>query len=122
MSITTDSPSNSRTSSAVFFGVGLAAALVAAAWPFLVLPQFRSNFAAMGFDLPWITQVVLSYYPILIALPVLVLAAWWLWPNKAHRGITCLAIGLGGFVLSGVVLVAAVQYPVFQATGLLGAA
>lgn len=116
---TADSPSNRRTLSAVFLGVGLAAAVVAAACPFLLLPQFRSSFAAMGFDLPWITQVVLSYYPTLIALPILVLGVWGLWPNKARRGIICLAIGLGGFILSGTIIVAALQYPVFQATGLL---
>ena len=112
--------SYSRPLNLLFFIIGLLVACGAAAGPFLAVPQFRSNFSALGVDLPWFTQVVMSYYPAVVMLPMAVLFSWWVWPDKSRRGIACLVIGVGGAVLLTGLLVAALQYPIFQVTDTFG--
>ena len=121
MSSTIESSSN-RKLNLVLFGVSLIASTAIALAPFLTMPHFRTTFSAMGFDLPWFTQAALSYYPALLAVPVAVVAAWYLWPNKSKRGAVCFTIGFGGSFLLTALLVAAVQYPTFQAVQSLGGA
>ena len=108
-------PSNNRNLNLVLLAVSLAASSAIGFALFLAMPHFRSTFSAMGFDLPWFTRAALSYYPALLAVPLAVLAAWYLWPNQSRRGVVCLAIGLGGSFVLAALLVAALQYPTFQA-------
>lgn len=96
------------------FAIGLVFAGWAATSPFLVLPRFRDNFSTMGLDLPWLTQAVLVGYPVLLALPVAVAAMWWLQRGRSQRGLACLAVGVGGWALSGLLLVLALQWPVMR--------
>ena len=114
------SPSSVRHFDRLLLAVSLIVSLAVAAGSLRAVPEFRSTFSAMGSDLPWFTQAALSCYPALFALPVAVLAVWWLWPNRARRGIACIAIGVGGSIFAVSLLVAALQYPTLQAAGALG--
>jgi type II secretory pathway component PulF len=98
---------------AVFFAIGLICALLSAAVPTLIVPQFSRTFDAFGPDLPLLTQWVLSYHSILWALPALVLVAWFFWPAPQHRPLASCLIGTLGLLLLTPLVIYALYAPIF---------
>jgi len=73
---------------------GVAPLVVSWALACVLVPQFTSVFAGFGTELPWPTRFVLRYYPYGLALTLLVVAVWQLWPRAETRGLAVLVFGI----------------------------
>jgi hypothetical protein len=97
---------------ALSVGLGLAAitGLVASR----AIPAFGEVYQSFGTELPWVTSMVLSHYPFLFALPLLVLAAWLTWPRRESRGLAALATGVASIVAVPVLLAIMLYLPILR--------
>ena len=71
--------------------IGLAMSGFAGFTAFRAVPAFSDVFKSFGANLPLPTELILRFYPALLALPVVVLLAWAFWPTRKQRGVAALA-------------------------------
>lgn len=80
----------------------LAVGMVLAAGPgftmFNAVPVFADVFRSLG-SLPLVTSLAVRFYPVLWALPLLVLVVWLTWPRKDKRGLAAFVSGAASLVL-----------------------
>lgn len=93
---------------------GLLLAVVPVIATFEAVPRFNDVFQSLGGQLPLVTSLALRFYPALLALPLFVIAAWLVWPQRERRGLAALIMGAGGFVLVPLLLAAAMYLPVMR--------
>ena len=97
--------------------IGLSCSLMAAVAISIVgtfvLPEFSSAYQASGAELPLVTRLFMRSYLLVWIAPIVVVAAWCLWPSAAHRGKIAGMIGLGTLVLSVPFAVFALYLPMF---------
>jgi type II secretory pathway component PulF len=93
---------------------GLIFAALTAITPIFVIPHFVNVFSTFGTDLPLITQIVLKFYGVTAVLPLLVLIAWFFWPNRSHRAIAACITGFGGGFLFASIIMLSMYWPIFK--------
>jgi len=77
-----------------YLAAGILLSLAAGASPFLIAPAIQSVYQKLNPDLPLITSLALRFYPVLLALPLALVAVWFLLPNDVNRGKVVWAIGI----------------------------
>jgi hypothetical protein len=82
-----------------YLAAGMLASLAAGISPFLIAPEFQSVYRKLNQDLPLITNLALRFYPVLLALPLALVAIWFVLPNDMNRGKVVWAIGIGSLFL-----------------------
>ena len=90
---------------------GIALSALTGISSFNAIPAFREVFLSFG-HLPLSTTLVLQFYPALLALPLLVVGTWLLWPRKEERGLAALATGALSVVLVPALLAWVMYLPV----------
>lgn len=93
--------------------LGLVPALVLSAVCYWFIPQFAEVYRGFGAPLPWQSELLLHLYPGVVILPVIVLAAWFFWPNTPARDAFVILVGAGGSVVLFVFGVWAAYSPIF---------
>jgi type II secretory pathway component PulF len=93
---------------------GLLCAVVTAAMPTLVLPNFASVFDAFGADLPLLTRWLLRYHLLLWALPFALLALRFAGRDPLRRSKRVFLIGLSSLPVMLVALPVLIYWPIFQ--------
>ena len=103
---------------------GMLCSLVAAIVVNLVVPQFDEVYRNFGAELPWLTHALLAGRWLLLALPVLVLLAWWLTPvvpgRPNRRGLVALLVGVGLPLVLVPLVVTGLYMPIFGMAGVGG--
>lgn len=94
--------------------VGLLSALIAAAGPALLVPQFRSVFESLNAKLPALTNFFIYYHHALWLLPIAVLVVWYKWPSPKHGALLSSLVGILSLMLVFLVGVIALYLPVFN--------
>lgn len=112
-SVATEPTSGSNTA-IILLLTGIAAALLAALVPTLVVPQFQQVFASFGAELPLLTRLALEQHLWLWLLPVLVIAAWLFWPRPRQRSLAACLVGAGGLAIIVPLLILAMYLPILQ--------
>lgn len=98
--------------------IGVAAAILAASIPTLVMPAFQPVLDQIGgAKVPPSTQLVASYYGIVWLLPVLSVLAWYFWPLPQQRGRAAMIVGVGGLMLLIPAMIFALYLPIFMLPG-----
>ena len=97
----------------ILLDASLVVATLTAIGPIFIIPSFVNVFSSFGTDLPLITQLVLKFYGVVIALPFVVLIAWFTWPNRSRRAIAACIIGFGGSFLVSSVIMLSMYWPIF---------
>ena len=96
------------------FGIGLAAGLIIAALASAVVPKFAMLFKGFGADLPVATQWVLDNYLAFWLVPIIVVAARVVIPDKRLRAIAACAIGVVTLLIFIPLLVLLMYLPIFK--------
>lgn len=103
---------------------GMLCSLVAAIVVNLVVPQFDEVYRNFGAELPWLTRALLAGRWLLLALPALVLLAWWLTPavpgRPNRRGLVALLVGVGLPLVLVPLVVIGLYLPIFGMAGVGG--
>ncbi|MBX3711725.1 MAG: hypothetical protein KF800_07175 [Lysobacter sp.] len=103
---------------------GMLCSLVAAIVVNLVVPQFDEVYRNFGAELPWLTRALLAGRSLLLALPALVLLAWWLTPavpgRPNRRGLVALLVGVGLPLVLVPLVVIGLYLPIFGMAGVGG--
>lgn len=94
--------------------LGLTFAAIAGLVTFKTVPGFQDVFQSFGGDLPIVTSLALQFYPALLALPLLVLAVWFAWPQKEKRGRVAFVMGAAILVAVPLLLTAVMYLPIMQ--------
>lgn len=94
--------------------VGLILAAIAGFVTFKAVPGFKDVFQSFGADLPMVTSLALQFYPALLALPLLVLAVWFAWPQKEKRDRVAFVMGAASLVAVPLLLAAVMYLPIMQ--------
>ncbi|HJU40560.1 MAG TPA: hypothetical protein VJ724_13370 [Tahibacter sp.] len=97
----------------LLFGLGIAASAIAAIAIILIVDGFLPTLEQFGGELPNLTRLIVGSRWLFLALPLVVVAAWFAWPIRAMRAIAALAIGVGSFVVFVPLTLFAMYYPVF---------
>jgi len=93
--------------------VGMALSLIPWLLAPLTIAPFPALYGAWGIEAPVATRFLIDHPRILLALPLLVLAAW-LYPGwRARRGVACLAAGFATSALGYLVMVCLLYWPTF---------
>ncbi len=92
--------------------VGLLLSSLASFGSYRAGPAFSEVFKSFGGTLPLASELVLKFYPGLLALPVLVLLAWGLWPRREQRGIAALATAIAVSFATPLLLVGVMYLPI----------
>ena len=95
-------------------GTGLVLSTLLAVYASWASPRFAQLFQGFGATLPFSTELVLSYYPLLLLLPLTVLAVALFHPDRAARGRIYLIVGLFGSVGLFVLINVALYIPVYK--------
>ncbi len=98
------------------FCVGLIMALLPFITGFLVAPSFSAIYSSFSEELPFVTALALHFYWLLLALPMLVIAAWFFWPSRQRRSAAALGIGIGIMFFVTPLYVAAIYVPILKHT------
>ena len=77
-----------------YLAAGILCSLVAGISPFIVAPEFQSVYRKLNADLPLMTNLALRFYPVLLALPLALVAVWLLLPDHLNRGKVVGVIGM----------------------------
>lgn len=93
--------------------IGLIVSALCGLLPLLVVPAFAQTFSAFGADLPWATALLIARPWLGCALPLLVLALWWLWPRPRRDLAACVFGVVGGLGLLALMAVA-LYLPIFK--------
>lgn len=104
----------SRTAERIYLTGGLIGAAGASLAPFLIVPAFQSVFQKLGADLPFVTLLALKLYPALLAVPLLVVGAWFFWPRRENRALAAFGIGVASLVVVPILLVLAMNLPIWR--------
>lgn len=103
---------------------GMLCSLVAAIVVNLVVPQFDEVYRNFGAELPWLTRALLAGRWLLLALPALVLLAWWSTPavpgRPNRRGLVALLVGIGLPLVLAPLVVIGLYLPIFGMAGVGG--
>lgn len=94
--------------------IGLLLAAIAGLVTFKAVPGFMDVFQSLGVDLPMLTLLALQFYPALLALPLLVLAVWFAWPQKEKRGRVAFVVGAASLLLVPLLLAAVMYLPIVR--------
>lgn len=93
---------------------GLLCAVVTAAMPTLVVPNFASVFNAFGADLPLLTHWLVRYHLLLWALPFALLAMRFAGRDPLRQSKRVFLIGLLSLPVMLVALPVLIYWPIFQ--------
>lgn len=85
---------NDRPHERWYLAAGILCSLVAGISPFIIAPEFQSAYRKLDADLPLITNLALRFYPVLLALPLALVAVWFLLPSDSNRGKVVWVIGM----------------------------
>ena len=102
------SPVNER----ILLLVGLVLSGLAGLAAFRAVPAFSEVFRSFGGNLPLPTELALKFYPTFLALPVVVLLAWFLWPARQQRGTAALATAVVVSVAAPLLLALIMYLPI----------
>ncbi len=102
-----------RTNDLTGLAVGVLLSATAGAASFKLVPGFQEVFQSFG-DPPLLTSLVLRFYPALLALPLIVVAIWLLWPDKNRRGLAAMFAGAASIVLVPLAIALAMYLPILQ--------
>ena len=98
----------------ILLSSGIVVATLTAITPFFVIPSFIDVFSSFGTDLPLITQLVLKFYGVALVLPLVVIIAWFFWPNRSHRAVAACIIGFVSSFLFSSIMVFSMYWPIFE--------
>jgi len=98
----------------VLLALGILAATAPVIGAHFAIPHFVEVFSSFGAELPWLTSVVVNFYPALVAFPALVFVVWLLWPEPASRAIVAAIVGGCLSLCLSVLLVVALYLPIFR--------
>jgi hypothetical protein len=79
---------------------------------FRAVPAFSEVFQSFSGGLPQSTELVLKFYPGLLALPAIVLLVWALWPRREQRGVAALSAAIALSVAIPLMLVLVMYLPI----------
>lgn len=96
----------------LLFGLGLAAAIIAAVAIAFVVLTLAPTLAEFGFELPNLTRWIVAWWWSFLLLPLAVILAWHCWPVRTMRAVAALAIGVGSLAVFVPLTVFAMYYPV----------
>ena len=91
---------------------GLILSVLASYSTFRAVPAFSGVFKSFGRDLPLVTELLLKFYPALLAVPATVLLAWHFWPRREQRGLAALLTAVAGAVAMPLVVVLSMYLPI----------
>lgn len=97
----------------LLLAIGLIVSALCGLLPLLVVPAFAQTFTAFGADLPWATALLIARPWLGCALPLLVLALWWLWPRLRRDLAACVFGVVGGLGMLALMAVA-LYLPIFK--------
>lgn len=107
----------SPTAERIYLSGGLIGATGASIVPFLIVPAFQGVFQKLGSDLPLVTLLALRLYPAFLALPLLVVGAWFFWPRRDKRAWAAFGIGVASLMVVPILLVLAMYLPILRLGG-----
>lgn len=94
--------------------IGLLCSIVAAAIPVAATPGFLSVAQSFGIELPVIARLFVDHGAVFWVLPVLVLLAWFKWPNPKRRGLIAMLIGMLALAVIAPIAFFVLYLPVLQ--------
>ena len=100
--------------SRLFLALGLVLSASSGLLIFEVVPSFQEFFHSVGIELPQVTIWLLRFYPIFLALPLLVLAVWFVWPTPGQRGLASLIAGVAILAVIPSLIALAMYAPILR--------
>lgn len=98
----------------LLFGIGVAAAAIAGITIPLVVDAYLPMLSNFGVELPNLTRFFVNARWLFLALPLVVIAAWFAWPIRAARSIASVTIGVGSLVVLLPLTTFAMYYPILM--------
>ena len=103
----------------VLLGIGLGGSILAPLVAMLASATPEA-FVHFGMEMPAMVQAALSLRHGFWLLPLLVLLAWWFWPQPPRRAQVACLVGVVGAVIGLTLAFAAWWWPMFKLRSLLG--
>ena len=88
-----------RSGNHALLALGLTFSSLESALTYIVIPAFAEIYAGLA-HVPAATSILLRFHWVLLFLPMPVVAAGWLWPNRSQRGTVALITGIAVAVVS----------------------
>lgn len=95
-------------------GVALLLNFLIAVGVIAAVPQFGDVFESFGAELPIATRLVVQLYPLVGALPLLPVVAWFAWPQHQLRGLAALLTSLACVLLVPLLVGYALYLPILR--------
>lgn len=96
--------------------VGLTGAFIAGIAPVIAVPRLAAVFVSNGLALPLATRLLLDYYAVFLALPLLAVLIWRFWPNRENRSMAATVFGVLSFVVFIPLMFVALYLPFWHVT------
>ena len=103
----------SRSRDHALFVLRLIFAGLESALSYIFIPAFAEVFEGLA-RVPAAISILLRFHWILLFLPLPVVAAWWLWPNRSQRGTVALITGIAVAVASEAMVRIILYLPIFE--------